>query len=358
MPRLRDLTARHDERERIVSLTPKGLDFVRIGIAKALCPLVGDAEKYASARWGPKSRAARLTKAAVPGLSTITGAGAQLVSDEGAAGEFFDLVRAQSIIGRLPLRRVPFHVRTISMDEGPRVSWRDEGASYVNSPLKVTSQTGLEPFDVGALLVVSNELLNDQSAEAEKIIRDALVKGLANALDAAFIDPANSGSAGVKPASITSGAGGPDSPVESLFDWGDTYQGDPSNSWIIMHPFQAARLNGAARPNIGARGGEWGGFPVLTSTAVPEGIFVFLDPDQIALAIGNADIRASEHASIEMSDGPSMTSGTSVAQSTLTSMFQTNSTAVIGSVIANWRVIRPESVQTFDAQTYGLSGGL
>jgi capsid protein len=346
--------AMKDARERTVSATPKGFDLVRMAIAQAVCPGVGQAEKYAEARWGPKSRAARITKAAVPGLTTTAGAGAQMVSDEGARAEFFDLVRAQSLIGRLPLRRVPFFIRTLSMDEGPRVGWRDEGSVYATSPLKLTSQTGLEPLDVGALVVLSNELLNDHSAEAEKIIRDSLVKALATALDAAFIDPANTGSAGVKPAAVTAAGAVANSPMEGLFDWGDTYTGDPANSWIVMNPFQAARLNSAERPNVGARGGEWGGFPVLTSTACPEGIFVLLDPDQVALAIGNAEIRASDQASIEMSDGSSMTSAPSVTAATLTSMFQVNAMAIIGSLTANWRVIRPEAVQVFDAQDYGL----
>jgi hypothetical protein len=42
----------------------------------------------------------------------------------------------------------------------------------------------------------------------------------------------------------------------------------------------------------------------------------------------------------------------------MTSLFQTDSIGVIGSMTANWRVIRPESVQLFDLQSYGLSGGL
>ena len=48
------------------------------------------------------------------------GAGDQMISDERPSAEFFDLVRARSIIGRLPLRRVPFRMRTLSMYEGPR----------------------------------------------------------------------------------------------------------------------------------------------------------------------------------------------------------------------------------------------
>ena len=172
-------------KEHRVSIAPKGLDFVRAGIAKAVSD-IGNEGRYAENRWGDNSRAARVTKALVAGVNTIGGAGDQMVSDEGAAAEFFDLVRAKSIIGRLPLRRIPFYTRTLSMDEGPRVAWRDEGAAYTTSPLKLTNQTGLSPFEVGAMIVVTREMLQDDSVEAETIIRDQLVKALAVKLTAHF----------------------------------------------------------------------------------------------------------------------------------------------------------------------------
>jgi hypothetical protein len=319
---------------------------------------MGEAVIYAEQRWGSKSRAALITKAGVPGLGTGTVAGTALSDLAGARTEFFEAVRAASIIGRLPLRRVGFRVRQLILDEGPVVQWRAEGAAYGNSPLKVTSQDGLARYNVGSLIVVSREMLEDQSVETESIIRNELIRSLAAALDAAFIDPANSGATG-KPASVTNAASGPDSPAEALFDWGDTYTGDVANSWIVMNPFQAARLSSAARPNIGAQGvTSWAGFPVITSTACPEGIFVFLDPGQIAIAIGDADVRSSENAFVDMQDSSSMTSGPSVAASTGVSMFQVNAAAIVGSVSANWRLLRAESVQVFDAQAYGLSGGL
>jgi hypothetical protein len=253
---------------------------------------------------------------------------------------------------------VPFRTPTISMDEGPSVGWRDESNAYRTSLMKVSRSAGLEPFDLGAMIVVTKELLQQSSIDAELMIRDMLAKGLAAELDRTLLDPSNTGTSGVKPASITSGSAAMDSPLEAIFDWGDTFTGDPNNSWIVMHPFQAARLYGAGRPDIGSRGGSWAGFPVATSSACSEGIFILIDPDQVAVAIGTADIRASEQGAIEMQDSSSQSSGASPTATTLTSMWQTNSVAIIGSVSANWRVVRLDSVQVFDAQAYGLSGGL
>ena len=101
--------------------TNEGFDFVCLGIASAVSGNIGRAaEEYAKNRWGSSSRAVTITKAAVATVNTQGGAGDQMISDERPSAEFFDLVRARSIIGRLPLRRVPFRMRTLSMYEGPR----------------------------------------------------------------------------------------------------------------------------------------------------------------------------------------------------------------------------------------------
>jgi hypothetical protein len=275
-----------------------------------------------------------------------------MVSDEGAAAEFFQLVLAKSVVGRLPLRRVPFRTRMLLMLESPPVAWRDEGGSYRTSPIKLASLSGLERLDVGTMLVASRELLEDQSVDSELIIRDQLVKALSSAVDQAFLDPSNSGSAGVRPASVTNGAS-TDSPSENLFEW-DSFQGDIQNSWIVMHPLQAARMSGAERPDIGANGGTWSGFRVITSTAHPDGSFTLIDPDYVALALGNPEVRASEEATVELVDSSSMASGSSVAAASMTSMFQVNAVSIIGSLNANWAVVRPEAVQTHDATAFGL----
>lgn len=109
---------------------------------------------------------------------------------------------------------------------------------------------------------------------------------------------------------------------------------------------------------MGARGGTWAGFPVLTSTACPEGIIVLVDPDYVAVAMGNPNVRVSQEAAVDMSDASSMTSGPSVSAANLTSLFQVNGLGLIGSMNANWRLTKAEAVQAFDAQAYGLSGGL
>jgi hypothetical protein len=333
-----------------VSSAPKGLDFVRAAIAQAVGGNAAAAERYAEKRWG--DTAGLRVKAALPAMNTQADGGASLISSESGASEFFDLVRAASVLGKLPVHRVPFYQRLLTQDEGPRVAWRDHGGAYGNSPLKLTAVTGLEPFDLGALIVATDEALRDSSIEAELHIRNQLVRALATGLDEAFISSANSGSAGVKPASVTSGASGSVSPSEALFDWSDEYQGDWANSWILLHPATAARISGAARPDVGR--GFWGAFPVLLSSAVGIEEIVILDPSQIAVALSPAGLRVSSQAAIDMSDTSSMASGGTVAQASMVSMFQTNSKAIIGSVNANWAVLRDDAVMVYNTFQYGL----
>ena len=148
---------------------------------------------------GKNRRPRRFARPPSPASSPSTGAGDAMSDLANARTEFFDAVRAASIIGKLPVRRVGFRTRTLSMDEPPRVGWRAEGGAYLATPVKMTNVAAIERFDVGALLVMSKEVLEDESFNAEAELRDQLVKSLAAEIDNAFISPSNSGSAAQSP---------------------------------------------------------------------------------------------------------------------------------------------------------------
>ena len=81
---------------------------------------------------------------------------------------------------------------------------------------------------------------------------------------------------------------------------------------------------------------------------------MFLDPDAIAVAMNLAEIRSSGVASVQLDSASTQASATSVTATAVTSMFQTNSTAIIGEVCANWRVLKPEAVVVTSVQAFGL----
>jgi hypothetical protein len=337
-----------------VSSTKKGLNFIRAGIAMALADGVpGEAEKIAARRWGAKSIPAMITKADVPATNLLQGTGAEFIGADGvaAAAEFVDAVRAASVVGRLPgLRRVPFHVPFLVMDE-IICDWRAEGGAYINSPIKVSRQDAMGVLDLGSLVVVTSEFLQVSGLASELWVRDMLVRAIANKIDRDFLDPANTGSAS-KPASVTAAADA-DSPAETMWE-SDTYTGDPTRTVLVMNPWTAAKATSAARPNIGLRGGELNGAPVIVSTACPPELVIMLDPDAVAVAMDGADVRSSTECFLEMETAPSMTSATSVSAQTGVSCFQVGATAIIGSVRANWKLLRPESVTYFLAPAIGL----
>jgi hypothetical protein len=101
---------------------------------------------------------------------------------------------------------------------------------------------------------------------------------------------------------------------------------------------------------VGARGGTLGGFPVLTSTAVGAEDIILIDPSQVVLAVGNVSLRATEQAAIELVDSSSMASAPTPTAANLTSLFQSDSVAIIGSITANWRLLRPGAVLLFNTQ--------
>src|SRR5262245_42644740 len=109
-----------------------------------------------------------------------------LTADAGQAPrEFFDLVNRRSIVGRLPLRRVPFFTQTSSLDEGAAISWTGEGGAVRISNLMINKQTGLSPLKVAAAIIISDELLASSNPNAEALIRNELVRACAEAIDVA-----------------------------------------------------------------------------------------------------------------------------------------------------------------------------
>ena len=83
-PALRQAREAH---ERGVSYLPKGLNTIRGAIAQAVAKHRQiDAQEYAASRWEPKSPA--VAKAALPGLTTTTGTGAQMSTLPSAMSSF------------------------------------------------------------------------------------------------------------------------------------------------------------------------------------------------------------------------------------------------------------------------------
>ena len=340
--------------------TVKGLAFTRLAVAMALSgDKLAQAEKIAATRWGENSPPVRILKAGGPDLllqekanvsagATATGNWAEeLTLFEGAAAEFFALVREKSLLGRIPgLRRVPLRIRMISAATGVTAAWVGEGLAIPVSNASY-DEGNLEPRKVAALCVVTEELARSSDPSAELVIRNDMIAAIAAAIDLTFIDPTNSGTPGVKPASVTNGAPSIASSGDGAADIRELiagFPGDLERAVLIGSPATFAVLSDPfLLPGLGVRGGQALGIPAIPSTAAGSTL-ALIDPDGIAVAEGDMDLRTSREAVVEMKSDPAGSAITPTGAQTV-SLWQTDSVGILAHKIVNWEVARP-SVQT------------
>ena len=341
-----------------VSSLPKGSTLARAVMALGLAK--GDVEgaaAYAARAWGNHSRVAIELKDAVSAGNTLS-PDYPMVGLDGALAEFFGLVEQRSIIGRLTgLRRLPPRTATLMPTEELASQWVGEGQGKVIGGAVFARSAALELRKLVSISVNTKELFESSSPNAETIIRREMLRSFVTALNSAFIDPTNAGEEGIKPRSVTYnigavGGGSPTGTFENDFeDLVGDFTGDLEAAYLIMSPLTAVKLSGAARPNIGARGGEIAGLPVITSNDVAADVIVLLDPTGIAIVEGPGRVRTSEEAAIHMVDETTMNS-TTPTPATLVSMWQSNSVAILTEREMNWRVVRPNAVSLITNANY------
>ena len=110
--------------------------------------------------------------------------------------------------------------------------------------------------------------------------------------------------------------------------------------------------------NFGMTGGNLFGYPAIVSDYAvrdTEGsVVALINASQIWLADeGGIDVRASDQASIEMDDAPTNASATTPVETTMVSMFQTNSVAFLAERTINWARARESAVQYLTGVTWG-----
>jgi HK97 family phage major capsid protein/HK97 family phage prohead protease len=337
-------------------------------------------------RNGLDRRVPTMIKAAVEagsvgGLATAGNWGMELVGDEtGAVADFIEFLRPQTILGKFgqgnvpSLRRVPFRVPLIGMSTGMTGYWVGEGKAKPLTKATFT-RTSLEPLKVAAITVVTKELLADSSPSADAMLRDELANALIARTDIDFVDPAKAAVANVSPASITNGlvaitatgtgdAADIRTDVRAAFGAFTAADSSPTSGVWIMRATTALALSlmqnalGQAEfPGISMNGGTFAGLPVIVSEHVPgvtAGDYVILvnAKDIYYGDDGGVTVDTSEHASLEMDDAPSHDSVTPT-ETTLVSMYQTNSVAFRAERRIDWMRRRDSGVQLIETVNWG-----
>lgn len=373
---------RAPSRIQVTSQLPKGSHFTRYAIALMVQKAGGcqNAADYAKQRWPDtpevsyaikdgafRSTMEPITKAGVEAADTTTsGWASQLVPNATMMGsEFIDLLRPATIIGRIPgLRRVPFNVTVPIQSGGGTYGWVGEGVAKPVTSLTFTSVT-LRWMKVAAIMVFTQELAMNSSPSAESVIRNDMVKGIANYLDSQFLDPTIAGVTNVQPKSITNGvtgngAGGTTAAafrtdfMETLSKI-NTNKQDPSQFVMVMSASVAGNLASLVNsttsvrefPDLTYNGGTIYGMPVIVSQSASTYI-VFLNPNEVLLAEdGGVQISVSDQATVEMSTTPEVGESSPVvtASTVMRSFWQSNLVGLRAERFITWSRARTSSVE-------------
>lgn len=313
-----------------------------------------------------------VTKAAVA-VGTTTGStwAAPLVQYNQMANEFVEFLRPQTIVGRIPnLRRVPFNISMPRQTSGGAAYWVGETDAKPLTSLAF-DQITMRWTKLATIAVISEELARFSQPSAETILRDQLAQAVIQQMDADFVNPANAGTANVKPASITNGVtaivsgGGSESDiradVSALYAPFIAANLAPTNGVWIMSSTNALGLSmivnalgQPAFPNVNMNGGTFFGMPVVVSEAVGN-IVILANAQDILLADdGQVTIDASREASLQMDTTPdNPTSATTV----MVSLWQRNLIGIRAERYVNWIKARPASVQYLSGVSWnGVAG--
>lgn len=347
---------------------PKGTAFTRyaMALAKSQGNLMQAAE-IAKSQWGDSTPEVELVLRAAVTAGTTTDANwaSALVPYTQMASEFIELLRPQTIIGRVPgLRRVPFNISMPRALSGTSVNWVGEGKPKPLSKMSFDTVT-LRWTKCAGIVVLTDELVRFSNPSAEATVRQDLIDSMAQFLDEDFVDPAKAVVANISPSSITNGV----TPVTASGVTADALRADvkdlfsnmlsanlsPSGSVWIMPTLQAVAMtmmmNALGQrdfPDVTISGGTFFGLPVVLSDSVPAGLIILAKASEIFLADdGDVTLDASREASLQMDSAP-----TEGAQQ-LVSLWQNNMVALRAERYINWQRRRAEAVQYISGANYG-----
>jgi HK97 family phage major capsid protein len=309
-----------------------------------------------------------LRAAVAAGTTTNATWAGPLIYAQNLSSEFIEFLRPQTIIGKLPLRPVPFNVSIPRQTGGASAGWVGEGLS---KPVGALSFDRLPiPWSKTSVIsVITDELARFSDPAAETLVRDDLINTIVQFLDTQFVDPAVAPSAGVRPGAVTNGTAGTN--VVVVPSTGVTVAAITTDVTNLLKQMAAANLpmtsmywlmTPAARitlqnirtaqdliafPELSGAGGTliagvnptFRGYPVVesnnifTSVSAPAGQsnIILLDCSQIFHASDPViDVQASNEASLQLDSAPA------TPPTPLVSMFQMNMLAIRAEQYQYW----------------------
>lgn len=342
---------------------PKGTAFARYAMALAAGRgSVSDAIAHVRARpsWNDQTPQVEDFIRATAGNTTDEAWAASLVNETNLVSEFMEVLRPATILGALDgVVRVPFNVRIPVQTGGSTVQWVGEGAPKPVSDLAFsTVRLGMDK--VAGIVVLTDELVRSSAPSAEGIVRNDLVRQIAQFLDAQLLDPTVEGTDD-NPASLTFGvtpvaASGTDAEAlywdlsRALAAYTSTDLGLDTLTFV-MPPAVAMGISLLRNAlgqfefgSVGVNGGTLMGYPVVVSNSAPAGTITLLKTSEILLADdGGVRLDASRDATLDMNGGNTPNFN----------LFQRNCIAIRAERFVSWAKRRADSVAVITGASYG-----
>lgn len=353
----------------VKSVLPKGTAFTRFVMAKiAGKNSVSDAIRYVeeNKQWMDQTPEVLLALKAVvnPGTIAEPAWAAPLAVARPMQNEFLDLLRPETLLGKITgFKQVPFNVSIPVQNGGGTYAWVGEGAPKPVGALSFTSAT-LGIAKTAGIIVISEELAKTSSPSAEGVVRNDMLKGMAQFNDLQFIDPTVAAVANVSPASITNLANGYATAGTSA----DNARTDIKKAITLMtqnnYPISelvlimseanafalstALTTNGVlVNANLTAKGGSILGVPVVTSQSAGNVVALIHPPSIIYADDGGVNIDVSREATVEMNTTPT---SPVTASSVLVSLWSQNLIGLRAERFLNYKRVRSTSVVYTTAQ--------
>lgn len=353
----------------VKSNSPKGSAFTRMIMSQVVGK--GDsmrAIEHARRTWPDSPEVETMVKAAVAaGTTTDATWAGPLALVRPLADEFIDILRPASVIARIPgLRTVPFNVSVPVRTAGGTYGWVGQGAA------KPMTKNDFATISVGeskvaGIIAISQELARRSTPDAEKTIRDDMVKGISAFIDGQFLDPAVAATTG-NPASITNGvtaittagtsSANARTDILALLNAFAVANMDTDSLVFVMSPGNAVALSVALNalgqplfPSVTRTGGQLFGIPVVVSSAAGSNV-ILLDAQSILIADeGGVNVDVSDQASVQMDSAPdNPTSATTV----MVSLWQRNLIGIRAERFVSWTRARLVAVQ-YTVATYTVA---
>ena len=345
---------------------PIGTQFVRAACARMLerTGMLGSGQNavtYAEERWKDTPEVALYLKAAIAPGTVTDATWAQPLVNQNIAKDFIELLRPATILGKIPgLRMVPFNTKVPSQSAGGTYGWVGEAKPKPVTKLAFSS-VSLGVAKAAGIIVLTKELIMLSEPNAEDLVRKDMVAGIAQFLDAQFIDPAVAAVAGVNPASITNGAPTAAATTNPLADimglinhfatnnisvGGVTFIMSAANALALS--FQTYTDGSPKFPGVGIDGGSYKGLNFVTSQAAAANV-IALQPSLVLFADGGIEIDASQEASLQMDSAPASPAD---ATTVYVSLWQTNTVGLRAERFVNWNKANANAVKYLTAANY------